>query len=58
MFEQNIYHMQKSAERNVCWLFTEIVWQISQINTNVKLSCAFVNDQTHNITHPYESLYQ
>ena len=60
MFESklNMYYIQKSGERKVCWLVTEIIWQIGQINTVVKLSCEFVDDQTQNILHPCESVYQ
>ena len=59
MFESklNIYYIHKSAERKVFWLFTEKVWKIGKINTNLKLFCAFVNDQTQHISHPDESLY-
>ena len=34
----------------------EKVWQIVKINTNLKLSCAFVNERTQHILHPCESL--
>ena len=46
MFESKlkIYYIQKSAERKVFWLFTEKVWKRGKINTNLKLSWAFVNN--------------
>ena len=54
MFESklNIYTIQKSAERKVFSLFSEKVWKMSKItcyNTNLKLYCVFVIDQTQNI---------
>ena len=39
----------KSAERKIFWLFTEKVWKINEINTNIKLSCAFGDYRTQNI---------
>ena len=56
MFESklNINYIQKSAERKVWWLFSEI----GKIITDVKIFCAFVNEQTQNILHPCESVYQ
>ena len=63
MFELklNIYYIQISAERKVLWLFSEKVWKIGKIkgqSNNLKLSCVFVNDQTQNILHQCEGLYQ
>ena len=60
MFESklNIHYIQKSAERKVFLLFTEKVCKIGEINTNLKLSCAFVNNRTQHILHPCESLCQ
>ena len=51
MFESklNLYAIQKSAEKKVFWLFSGKVRKMVKIegySTNLKLSCAFVNDET------------
>ena len=63
MFELklNMYTKQKSVERKVFWQFTGKVLKIGNIkgsNTNLKLHCAFVNDQTQRILHPCEGRCQ
>ena len=39
----------KPAERKVFWLFTEKIWKMNAINSNIKLSCAFGNYRTQKI---------
>ena len=53
---KHLLHTKISWEKSILTIYWKKYYKIGKINTNLKLSCAFVNNRAQHILHPCESM--